>query len=338
MLRSGLVLLIALLPLSLAAADAKFVEATPYGKVQIHPVNSAPATVLSLNDSWLGAEIPAAVSEIAAEVGSQVAAGAAVLRLDCTDMVLQRRSAEAALAATVARFDFASYQLKRANTLAASNNISEEQLHQRRAEAAALTAEQQTRQAALELAQKNEQRCVIRAPFPALVMERKVSIGERRGIGEPLVRLLDLSRIEVSAQIQAADSEQLKASDGAELTVGGQTYPLKVRAVLPALDPRSRSREARLRFAGSAAVAGSSGRLVWRDPMPHVPAELIQLRGGKYGVFVVDGQRARFISISGVSEGRPGALRMDAARLVITSGHHSLQDGDPIKLVNETGR
>ena len=69
---------------------------------------------------------------------------------------------------------------------------------------------------------------------------------------------------------------------------GRDAVPLKLRAVLPDVDPRGDSVELRLTFTGPRAAPGTPGRLVWRDAGLALPPYLIVQRDGVSGVFSVN--------------------------------------------------
>jgi hypothetical protein len=100
-----------------------------------------------------------------------------------------------------------------------------------------------------------------------------------------------------------------------------------------ALEPRSRSRELRLEFSGEQALPGSSGRLQWRHPQPHLPAEFLLRRDDSYGVFVLREGRARFVAVEGAREGSPVALALPDETLIVTEGRYGLTEGAAVTVV-----
>ena len=124
-----------------AQAEPTPVRVEPVMKLAIYPQLSAPAQVLSLNDSRLEASIIALVEQIPVRVGDVVLAGDKLLSLECGD---QRNTLEQGMAgrdALRARLTFAEFQYTRARSLKSSNSLSDEALRQRKADAAALQAE-----------------------------------------------------------------------------------------------------------------------------------------------------------------------------------------------------
>jgi RND family efflux transporter MFP subunit len=279
--------------------------ARPLREVAIFPERSAQAQVVSLNTTRLAAEIAAPVQALPVEPGQTIRRGEVVARLDCRDYELAARRAAAQLEANAARERLAALQLERAQRLVAENFISRDLLDTRQAEHDAARAAVAVERAALETARRQVEKCVLRAPFPAIVAERLAQVGEMAAPGSPLVALIDTSRIEVRAEVQAADAGSLMRARQLRLRLDGEDYPLRLARLSPAIEPASRLRQARLRFGAKTAPVGASGRVIWRDASPHLPAELLVRRGGRLGVYTASDGRPRFHPLPAAEEGRP---------------------------------
>ena len=70
--------------------------------------------------------------------------------------------------------------------------------------------------------------------------------------------------------------------------------------------------------------------LRWRDPQPHIPAALMVRRGDALGIFVRQGQQARFIGLPGAQEGRAVATQLPPDTLVVVRGQAALTDGQAL--------
>jgi RND family efflux transporter MFP subunit len=306
------------------------VTTKPLRDVAVYPQVSVPASALSLNDSKVSAEVRAVILDVPAQVGQIVKEGDVLMRLDATDYQLAVQRAQAALNGVHAKLELAEFQLERAQKLTQQEAVSEELLKQRTAEVKSLQAELQAQQNALQSAQRDLKRCEIRAPFRAVVKERLAFVGELANPGMPLLRLLDVEHMEVSAKVQADDVESLQAAKTPQFSAQGKDYALRLRVVTAAYDPLERSREARLLFTGAAALPGAAGNLVWRDARAHVPADLLVRREGKLGVFIAESGKARFIALPEAQEGRPALANIAPDKPVIVDGRFSVKDGDEI--------
>lgn len=291
--------------LALAAQSALAWEAKPLREIAVYPERSAQAQVVSLNESKLAAELAARIVRLAVEPGQRIARGALVAELDCRDFQLAAERAEAGRNASEAHARLAELQHARTLKLATEGFVSKDALDSQRAGLDASRADVAVNVAALKTAQAALAKCRVRAPFPAIVLERLAQEGEMAMPGTPLVSLLDTSRIELRAEVQQADAGSLKSARKINLVTHEGRYPLRLVRLSPALLKASRMVEARLRFKAAGAPAGSSARILWTSPEMHVPARFLAQRQGKLGVFVVGNSEPRFHSLPEAQEGRP---------------------------------
>lgn len=312
------------------AADPVPVTLANLAEVTVFPERTGPATVISLNESRLSAELNARIDRIAVQVGDVVKPGSTLVVLDCEDNHIARRQAEAGLKSLETSLGLARQQLERARTLKKQRSVSEELLDQRQAEVNRLDAERQVQLARVATAKRAVEKCTVRAPFHAVVLERLASVGELANPGAPLIHLLDIEALEVSARVQDPDVPGVRTAQALWLEHQERRYPLTIRTILPVIDTLTRNREVRLEFQDQRALPGAVGRLVWRSPDPHVPAELVVGRDGRLGVFVERNGMARFQPLPGAQSGRPARTVLAPDTRVVVEGRFNLTDGDPI--------
>ena len=317
---------------SAAIAEPIPVTAQPLAELAVHSEWRAPATVVSDNDTRLSAEVTARIVDIPVQVGEIVERDALLLRLEDADLQLSLQRAQASLESLAARLELARYQLTRARTLSEKQAVSDELLKQRETDVKTLLAEQAAAEANLTLTQRQLAKTRIRAPFKAIVIARLANLGELANPGTPLLRIVDAEHLEVTASIQADAAAGLEIASAPELHIGGSAYPLSLRTITPYIDPKTRTREARLRFGAGMAMPGSAGELVWQDSEAKLPADLLSRRNGKLGVFVVEADKARFVNLTEAQEGRPAATTLGADSLIVVQGRFRLQDGDELRL------
>ncbi len=310
---------------ALAAPPA--VKSRPLSELAIHPQREASAQVVSLNLAKLSAELAARIDSIPVEPGQRIVKGAVVAQLDCADTEIAAQRAQAALESSQARLRLAQQQLQRSTDLAARNFISGDALDARKTEVAVVAAEVRLDTAARAAAQREVGKCTLRSPFPAIVEARLAQVGELASPSTPIAQLWDTSRLQLAVQLQADDADRLAQARPVFISQGHE-YSVTLLRVSPAVNPASRTREARFGFAKAAPAPGSSGVLRWRDPRPFVPADFLIRRADRLGVFVVSGQTARFMPLPGAQEGRPAsAVALPADAALVTDGRFALQDG-----------
>lgn len=298
-----------------------------FASLAFHPEKSAPATVVTLNNATISAEISGLLREINPQVGDRVDKGDVVARIDCRDANVELERASAALKATIAQHEYNKSRLASARKLAVSNNISSDEMDKRKAEASSTSAEVEKAEAALSKARLSLDRCDIRAPFNAVVTERLASVGDFLDRGSAILRLLDTDSTEVSARIQEEDLDALRLASHYAFANRDRRYELRLRAVLPMMESRLRSYEARFLFVDREAFPGTAGRLIWATPEPHIPADLL-VRRGSLGVFVAIDDRARFVEMPEAQEGKPVAISGGLKGDLVIEGRFNLKDGD----------
>ncbi len=297
----------------------------------VYPGKSAPAQVLSLNESRISTQLSALVGSVAVKVGDKVKRGEPLITLICDDARLQLNQVQASVAVIDARLEWLAAQLKRSEQLHSSDSLSAELLQQRQSELKVSEAERAMAIASTNMAKLNVARCEVNAPFSGVVTSRLVAEGEWITTGTPVVTLLDTLRLELSAQIGVDDLEMLRQAKRVEFVAQDQRYPLALRAAPEKVDPRLRQREVRFNFTDNTPLPGQVGRLEWKNSIAHLPADLIVKRAGHLGIFVIEQEQAHFIILSDAIEGRPASVKqLPSNALIAVEGRHSLRDGDRV--------
>jgi RND family efflux transporter MFP subunit len=326
--------LLVLLAWSAAVSAAVPVTTQPLGELLLVAEHNVPATVLAQNAPELAAELNARVVALPARVGDRVAAGDLLARLDCRLFESQLAAARAALSELQARRRFAAAQLERARDLKQKRSISDEVVEQRQSELASLSAQITVQQQAIVQDELRVERCEIRAPFAAVVSARLADVGGLASPGTPLVHLVQLDQLEVSAELREAEADELSQLTAAWFEYLGERHPLTLRRLVPVVDERTRTREARLEFSGAAAPPGAAGRLVWQRAQRLIPAALLVRRGDRLGLFSVNAGRARFHPLPGAVEGRPAVVDLPPDTAIVVDGRQGLSDGEPVQVPN----
>lgn len=321
---------LALLGVTVHAAEPLQVRAVPLDQLWQPQRYSAPASVIARNAPDLAAEIDARITTLHANVGDRVTAGQPLISLDCRSYEATMASSRANLASTVARRQFAEQQLARANNLRKNNSISEETLDQRRNELAVARADVDATRQAGRLAAIDVENCTIAAPFDAVVTTRDASVGAYATRGRRLIGLAETTGQEIQVHLRAEQVESIRHADGIFFEHRDRRHALRLRAILPTADPVARTREARLDFSDDPALIGTAGRVTWLNDTRLLPADFLVRRGDARGVFIVDRDRARFVELPAAQDGRPIAIDLPASTLIVSEGQQALTDGATI--------
>ena len=307
------------------ASTALAMDSQSIKDIALYPQRSAQAQVVSLNESRIPADISAPIARITVEPGQVVKKGALLVVLDCRDYDLARARAEAALKASESQARLSGMQLTRSSKLADQGFIAKEALDSRQAEHEVALAETAVNRAGLKTAQHAQSKCKIRAPFPAVVLERLGHEGEMAGPGSPLLLLSDLSHIQIKAEVQWEDAEDLGVAQGISFQTQGKAYPVKLAQRSPALNRSTRLMEARLKFAGPTAPPGSTGRVFWNSHQAYLPPEITVRRGGQIGIYILEGSTPRFLPLPQAQEGRPVPVNLPMQTRIVTQGQNDLR-------------
>ena len=325
-----LVCCISLLFSGISWSDAVNVSTVALGEVLVTPVYSAPASVIARNNPRIAAEIDARIQSIEVEVGDRVDAGDTLVHLDCRRYDSALDAAEAELRRASAQRRFADRQLVRARNLKKSKNISDELLDQWRTDLAVSEAELAAREESVRQAALNVGHCTVTAPFDAVIAERLISVGAYATHGTALLRLIETRGQDVAVELRHEQIESFLAARELTFDSNGDRFPLALRALLPAADTVTRTREARLDFTSNAALPGTAGRVIWQGNDPVLPPGYLVRRNGMLGIFAAEQDSARFVPVPPAEEGRPVRVELSPELRLITDGRQRLSDGDAI--------
>ena len=323
-----------LLTASVFADDKVNVNTATIADVAIYPERSAPATVLSLNESVISARIMAQVKELPVRVGDIVEKGSLLAKLDCSDYQLASRESRSRIEALTAQIDLAKRRLERTKKLTLKQSISEEILDERESDLAVLNADIRGAKADMQMANINESRCIVSSPFRALIIERASAVGQFTNVGTALVKIMDIEQLELSAQVFSHDTSQISKSEELFFEHDGIKYPVTLRTIIPAINTETRNREARLLFETTPALPGAAGKLLWRDTRAHIPGEFLVRRNGELGVFSIEDNVAHFISIPSAQAGRASPTTLPVDTPLVIEGHFSLKEADNVSVTN----
>lgn len=318
-----------------AAGSAANVELRTLKELVVHPQRDVAATVIARNESKLAAEVAGTVLRWSADTGARVRRGEVLAEIDPADYRLALERARAAAEASAARLKLAESQLKRSQSLVEKGFISQEALSQKETEVALMRAELAANRAQQATAARQLEKTRLRAPFDAEVRERKGQLGEMVAAGTVLYVLAEAGASELTASVSPADAANLPSARELRFEAQGLRYPVRLLRVGATLSPTARTQEARFAFADAMPPAGSDGRLLWNDPLPHLPAAVIVRRGAALGVFVAEGGKARFVPLPGAQEARATAqpAGLGEGAMIVVGGQAALQDGMAIRAV-----
>jgi RND family efflux transporter MFP subunit len=286
---------------------------------------------------------PARILEVTKSEGDMVAPGEVVVRFELPTAAQEAIRQRAEVARLQALVENARIAQARTRDFVSRGLVPRAQQESTDRELADAETSLQRAQAALAAAEAQTARATVMAPFAGVVAQRLHNPGDLVQLTDPVLRLVDPSRLEVLAIVPRADVARV--APGASARVAG------------AID----GREVRLSVSSAPSPANATGdgsvrvRLAPVEPAPlmvdmpvevdidaeervdvvFVPPEAVLDAGGERVVFVAEGDVARRTPVTtGVSneQGVEITSGLQAGALVITRGQSGLVDGARISV------
>ena len=283
------------------------------------------------------------VASVEVEVGSVVAAGDVLLRVDDRTLASQLAQSDAQVREAQTNLETARRKAARIRELANSQMVALQDAEEAEAARANAEARLNTAIASRDAARVQRDFTVVRAPVDGVVSARSVQPGQVVGAGTELLRLIRDGRLEWRAEL--AEVDLLRVDAGTPVRVeapGGSVVEGHVRTVSPALDAQSRTGTVYVDLPDPGALrAGmfAQGRLaLGRAQALLVPGDAVVRRDGRAFVFTVGDEgrvRERTVGL-GAAHGDLVEVREGLAQgdRVVARGAGFLGDGDLVRVVD----
>jgi RND family efflux transporter MFP subunit len=322
--------------------QAVTIEAVGAERITIQRRVDLTGTLTSPDEAKISSEVDGVVSQVAVELGQEVARGQVLVKLDPRELALELERAESALRQTEAQlgidsrtssdlprdddiasvrtatasYEDAKAQLARAEQLSTRGlvpvverdaarvrvKITEAAYQSAIENVRSLKASLQDRRAAFELAKKKLDDTIIRAPVEGSVTERAVRPGTFIRENTPVVTLMKLDPLRLTASVQERFADIIRPGMAVQFQVESFrdiTFDGRVAYVSPAIDHSTRTftveaevanRDRRLRpgFFAKGAILTQIDQSVLA-----VPEDSISTLAGLSSVFVIEGGRVR---------------------------------------------
>ena len=183
------------------------------------------------NSAFIKARVAGELQGLTVREGDSVKAGQVIARVDVTEYAARQQQAQDQADAAKAQIAIAQRQFDNNKALVDQGFISKTALD---TSLATLNSAQATHRAALsnvDIAKKTMLDTVLRSPISGTVSQRLAQPGERVGIDTRVVEVIDTSRMELEANISAADALSVKVGQTAMLTIEGSTAAVSSQVV-----------------------------------------------------------------------------------------------------------
>jgi RND family efflux transporter MFP subunit len=196
----------------------------------------------SANSALVKARVAGELQGLTVREGDAVKAGQTIAKIDVAEYQARVTQAQRSADAAKAQIDIAQRQFDNNRNLVDQGFISKTALDTSAASLEAARATYQSALAAVDITKKSVDDTVLRAPISGVISQRLAQNGERVGIDARVVEIIDLSRLEVEAQLASADAASVRVGQVAQLQIEGsaQTIAATVARINPSVMAGSR--------------------------------------------------------------------------------------------------
>jgi RND family efflux transporter MFP subunit len=183
------------------------------------------------SSAFIKARVAGELQGLTVREGDSVKAGQVIASVDATEYAARQQQAQDQADAAKAQIAIAQRQFDNNRALVDQGFISKTALD---TSMATLNSAQATHRAALanvDVAKKAMLDTVLRSPISGLVSQRLAQPGERVAVEARIIEVIDTSRMELEANIGAADALNVKVGQAAMLTIEGSSTPVSSQVV-----------------------------------------------------------------------------------------------------------
>ena len=268
------------------------------------------------------------VREVHVRIGDKVKAGQVLLTLSSQDY-------RASVAADRASYEDAVRDYKRLSELHKSGGVSKAQVEQ-------AFSRMKSEEAKLQSSLSTLARTQIRASIDGVVASRTVEPGEVAADGKPLLTIIDLNDLEAEIMVSRKDILSLNLETPVEVLSDGQKTKCSIKRISPEAVQGSGLYPVVVCLNGLDVLPGAHVEARFlvekKKDLIIIPSEIVQRRGDKAYVYVVEGERAKLREIV-PGEGQNGFLSVDAGLsegdLVAVRGHNLLYENALVTITRE---
>lgn len=276
--------------------------------------------------------------------GDRVKRGALLVQVDDSIARAELRAAEAAVEEAKVAHDRARADLDRYQQVS-SDVLAKSEVDRVAAEVAGLEARLRSAEARVAEIRARIARHAVRAPFAGAITRRHADPGDWVTPGKVLVEMASTEDLDVLVDVDAALAGLVTAGDAATLERGGEQIPATIAAVVPVLDPTTRTARVRLNPSTEAKLIPGAPVTVIFDTTSaapsgaRVPRDAISTDGQGATVVRLDGDVAQPVQVRVLAESPDAALvdGLSPGDVVVTRGNESLRAGQTVRVAGGDG-
>lgn len=349
-LRSALLVFLGLVGCTDKAPAAKtrpppLVVVAPVQVRDVPVVVRAPVDLRPIASADVGSKTVGYLDAVLVDRGDVVKKGQLLALVRPSDLPDQLAAAKSAVSQAQASNALAKANLERAQTLAPKGLVSQAELQNSTNAAAASDAQLAAAQAQLGVYAVRLGETRLEAPFDGVVVSRRLDPGALVGSGSGAV--LTVARIDVVRVFVSVNERQapfVKVGQPARVkfdALPGQLFEATVQRLAPSFDPLTRTLDAELQLPNvdrtlRPGMYGEAELELAKHPNAIVvPAEAIQLSGGKAFVFVLDGEVVRRREVKAgeeLEEALEIVSGLEPGTVIVLKGIDGLSEGAKVRV------
>ncbi|PTY37840.1 hypothetical protein BGP77_15315 [Saccharospirillum sp. MSK14-1] len=178
-------------------------------------------TLSPLATTQLAARVNAPIAEVLVRAGDAVEAGDVLLRMETDDLASTLDQQRANVRSTAANLAVARNQLERDRSLGERGLTPQSSIESQRAQVTALEANLEAQQLAVQTAERALANATVTAPVAGRIASRSVEAGQYVSTGTPLMTLVDLSSMELEANVPLRAVDRIEPGQTALIQIDG---------------------------------------------------------------------------------------------------------------------
>lgn len=204
---------------------------------------SVTGSIMPVRQTILNARVAGEVKQVNAREGQSVNAGQVLVLQEDRDLVARVQQAEASLLTAKAELALAQQNLDRIKPLQQQNYVSANDIATAERQLDIRQAQAKSAQVSFVQAKQQLADMAVRAPFAGVVSERLVDVGQSVAPNTPLLKLVDLSQVELVAQVAATEVSEIRVGQVVYFSADGfdgQTFAGRITRINPVAKAGSR--------------------------------------------------------------------------------------------------
>jgi RND family efflux transporter MFP subunit len=310
---------------------------------------TVPGSVQAVSQATVRAKLSAEVKRVLVREGDRVTAGQQIAEFDTAQLRAQLAERKAQLESSRAQLAMADRTRQANAQLVKQNFISQNAFDTADSAHQVQLAAVATAQAQLELAQLSMTDAVVRAPITGTVSKRHIQPGEKVSFDAPLLSIVDLTQLEVQAQVPISDVTQIRKGMPTHVDVegiNGRKFDGRVERINPSAEPGTRTINIYISLSNEDSLlkAGMFARVLMtvapEVEVPALPLSAVRTEAAQAFVWVLtDDKLARRNVVIGKRDERAQLVEVTSGlapgEVVLATKFDNLKDGLAAKVISQ---